>query len=65
VRQVVARGLTEIISFIAPSVRNVLELLPLSIVHDIEEVRLRLNRPLAVRLDQHEYFIDHKGQTSP
>lgn len=64
-RQVVARGLTEIISFIAPSVRNVLELLPLSIVHDIEEVRLRLNRPLAVRLDQHEYFIDHKGQTSP
>ncbi|HBG22357.1 MAG: stage III sporulation protein AA [Syntrophaceticus sp.] len=64
-RQVAARCLAEILPFIALSIREVLELMPLSIVDDLEEVRLRLNRPLAVRLNQEEFFLDRNGGTSP
>lgn len=63
--QLAARGLKEILPFIAPSIREILGLMPYSIVNDLEEVRLRLNRPLAVRLNRDEYFMNHKGETSP
>ncbi|MGB4504086.1 MAG: stage III sporulation protein AA, partial [Syntrophaceticus sp.] len=63
--QVAVRGLEEILPFITPSIREILGLMPCSILDDLEEVRLRLNRPLAVRLNQDEFFLNHKGEISP
>ncbi len=58
------RGLDEILPFLAPSVRDILGRIPGSVSDGLEEVRMRLNRPLAVRLNQDEYFLDHRGDTS-
>ncbi len=63
--QLAVMGLEEILPFIAPSVREILRLMPCSVVDGLEEVRLRMNRPLAVRLNQEEYFLDEKGENSP
>jgi stage III sporulation protein AA len=41
-----SRGLQEILSFIAPSIREILVLMPGAVVDGLEEVRLRMDRPL-------------------
>lgn len=64
-RQVAARYLAEILPFIALPIREILELMPPAIVDDLEEIRLRYDRPLAVRLNQEELFVDGNGGTSP
>jgi stage III sporulation protein AA len=60
-----SRGLQEILPFIAPPIREILGLMPGAVVDGLEEVRLRMNRPLAVCLNQKEYFLDQNGGTSP
>lgn len=59
------QGLQKILPFIAPPIREILGLMPGGVVDGLEEVRLRMNRPLAVCLNQKEYFLDQNGGTSP
>jgi len=59
------RGLSEILPFLAPSIREILGRVSSPVVDGLEEVRLRLNRPLSVRWRQNEFFLDIKGELSP
>lgn len=59
------RGLSEILPFLAPSLRDILGKVASTVVDGLEEVRLRLSRPLSVRWRQNEFFLDIKGELSP
>jgi stage III sporulation protein AA len=51
----------EILPYLAPSLGEILMQLPPSRVQGLEEIRIRKNRPLAVRLDRGEFFLNSKG----
>lgn len=53
--------LQEILPYLAPSLRAILVQLPPSKVQGLEEIRIRKNRPLAVRFDRGEFFLDARG----
>jgi len=57
-----AARLWEVLLYLAPSIRGILERLPPSVAEGIEEIRLRLERPLAIRYNQQEYFLDAQGR---
>ncbi|NLH27698.1 MAG: stage III sporulation protein AA, partial [Syntrophomonadaceae bacterium] len=59
-----SRGLSEILPFLAPSLRDILGRVSSTVVDGLEEVRLRLSRPLSVRWKQNEFFLDIKGELS-
>ncbi|MDQ7790540.1 MAG: stage III sporulation protein AA [Clostridia bacterium] len=54
-----ARG---ILNYVPPSLRSLLEGLPDSVWCELEEVRLRVNRPLLINLTSKELLVDRRGQ---
>lgn len=57
----VPKGVHEILPFLAPNLREIFEHLPLSLASALEEIRIRQNRPLAIRFDNYECFLDVKA----
>lgn len=55
-------GLAEVFPYLAPSIREILQGLTGPAVDELEEIRLRSNRPLAVRLSQKDYFLNPRGE---
>lgn len=54
----------DVFPYLAPSLKKILEQLPVLIAESIEEIRLRLGRPFAVRCNQKEYFLNASGEFS-
>lgn len=59
--QLATARIREVLPYLAPSIREILERLPVPVAEGIEEIRLRLERPLAVRFNQEEYFLNMQG----
>lgn len=55
-------GIWQIIPMVAPSLRSIFERMPTSAIECLEEIRLRRERPLAVRYHQEERFLSSRGQ---
>ena len=52
----------QIIPYLAPAVKELLSNLPLSYQNQLEEIRLRLGKPLCLRLMNGEIFITGSGK---
>ncbi len=48
--------------YLSPSLREILEQLPPVLANNLEEIRVRQGRPLAIKTDQQDCFIDHRGR---
>jgi stage III sporulation protein AA len=57
-----ALRLQQITAYLAPSLRAVLDRVPLKLASGLEEIRLRRQFPLSLRCHQEECFIDGNGQ---
>ncbi len=55
-------GICQILPLVAPALKAIFERLPSFIVEGLEEIRLRRERPLAVRYHQEECFLNIKGE---
>ncbi len=51
----------EVFVYLAPSLRGILGKLSFSRVSDLEEIRLRHNQPLLLRLGEDDFFLDPFG----
>ena len=49
---------------LCPDVRGVINKLPLKIKNELEEIRLRVNKPLMINLNNEDYFISYEGIVS-
>lgn len=58
------KNLEEIFYALPPSVREVITKIPNDMLQEIEEIRLRVNRPLAVYLKNEEKFVSKEGTIS-
>lgn len=56
-----AADLHRIFVYLPPSLREILEQLPPSLARTLEEIRIRQERPLAIKTDQRDCFLDHQG----
>jgi stage III sporulation protein AA len=57
-----AVNLHPIFVYLPPPLRVIMEQLPLSLARNLEEIRIRQGRPLAIKTDQGDCFIDQRGQ---
>ena len=57
-----AVNLHPVFIYLPPSLREIMEQLPLSLARNLEEIRIRQGRPLAIKTDQQDCFIDLRGQ---
>ena len=48
--------------YLPPPLREIMEQLPSSLARNLEEIRIRQGRPLAIKTDQGDFFIDQRGQ---
>ncbi|MGB9793224.1 MAG: stage III sporulation protein AA, partial [Thermacetogeniaceae bacterium] len=55
-------GIWQVLPMVAPSLRAILERIPMPAVENIEEIRIRRGRPLAVRCQHEEWFLSKKGE---
>lgn len=52
----------QIIPYLSPSIKSILNSLSLNNLHNLEEIRLRINRPLILKLGDDDYSIDETGR---
>ena len=54
-------NLQSIFIYLPPSLREILEQLPPVLARNLEEIRIRQGRPLAIKTDHQDCFIDRRG----
>ncbi len=57
-----AVNLHPVFVYLPPLLREIMEQLPLSLARNLEEIRIRQGRPLAIKTDQRDCFVDLRGQ---
>lgn len=62
--QLTRTRIKDLFPYLAPSLREILEQLSVQVAEGVEEIRLRLGRPFAVRCNQEEYFLSVSGKFS-
>lgn len=59
-----AAGLGLVLVYLPPSLREILERLPPSLAGALEEIRVRQGRPLAIKTDRQDCFLDQRGNVT-
>jgi stage III sporulation protein AA len=57
-----AVDLQPVLVYLPPPLREIMEQLPLSLARTLEEIRIRQGRPLAIKTDRGDCFLDRRGQ---